>query len=96
MIKSIVGGKHDDWSNAHGQREETLDDRFLPHGGIKQLTPLGLQKEYDAIDSTLQSDGPTQQCEENRVGKQSQKIGRLSGTFDASHYYQEYDNPGDK
>lgn len=96
MIKSIVGGEHDDGATAHGQREETLDDSLLPDDGVQQLAPLGPQKEDDAVDGALQGDGSAQQGKEHDVGEQGQEIGRLAGTLHAAHYHQEYDDPRDK
>lgn len=96
MIEAIVGGKHNDRSNADGQREETLDNSLLPDGGIKQFSPLGLQKEDDAIDSTIQSDGLAEQCKEHDIREEGKEIGCLARALHSPHDDQEDDKPRGK
>lgn len=96
MIEAIVGGKHNDRSDADGQREETLDYGLLPDSGIKQLSPLGLQKEDDAIDSTIQGNCLTEQGKEYDIWEKCQEICRLARALNSPHDDQEDDKPRGK
>lgn len=96
MIKAIVRGKHNDWSNADGQREETLNNCLLPDGGIKQFSPLGLQKENDAINSTIQSDSLAEQSKEDDIWEEGKEVGCLARALHSPHDDKEDDKPRDK
>lgn len=96
MIEAIVGGKHNDRSNADGQREETLNHGLFPDSGIKQLSPLRLQKEDDAIDCTVQGDCLAEQCKEYDVWEECQEICCLARALNTPHDNHEDDKPRDK
>lgn len=67
----IVRRVRDDCAKANREGEEALRNGGIPNVGIQQLAPIWCDEKKNAIDCTLECDGPAEKRDEHNVGENS-------------------------